>query len=441
MLVQGQAPQCRAQPAPGEEGRTDIVHEAWESCLLGAECTAGSLWMSLHNEHVEPGSSKDACGDKAVRARADDHRIGIVSRFEHGSPVTNSLLEWGRTASGEYNAPIAMTKVSLRRRPPGNTKPSPLCCKPYDLLVHCRCHRKFVRSQGVVTLPNFIVIGAAKAGTTALYWYLAEHPEVFMSPVKETNYFAYGLDSEGQLLYGDPDVHRFPVKTLREYEELFANAGGAVAIGEASPIYLECPQAAVRIRQVVPAVKLICSLRHPVDRAYSDYQMYLLRRGRPFDPERELTAASVWAQPDSHWMQIGKYHDQLKRYLDTFPRDQMHVFLFDDFKRNALQTVQGVYRFVGVDPGFEPDFATPHNVGGIPANRLLEGVFTSRSIRSAVKPWMPTRAVNWIRRLRMKNMRQAPPLPVELRKDLTRHFYSDMVKTSELIGRSLDHWL
>src|SRR5687768_18027930 len=64
---------------------------------------------------------------------------------------------------------------------------------------------------GVVTLPNFIVIGAAKAGTTALYWYLAEHPAVFMSPVKETNFFAYNLDDAGRLLYGDPDVHRFPV--------------------------------------------------------------------------------------------------------------------------------------------------------------------------------------------------------------------------------------
>ncbi|MGH9894035.1 MAG: sulfotransferase, partial [bacterium] len=169
-------------------------------------------------------------------------------------------------------------------------------------------------------LPNFIVIGAAKAGTTALYWYLAEHPAVFMSAVKETNYFAYGLDAHGQLLYGDPEVHRFPVKSLPEYEELFAEAGDAVAIGEASPIYLECPQAANRIRELLPATRLICSLRHPVDRAYSDYQMYLRRRGRRFDPARDLRADSVWARPDSRWMRIGRYHEQLKRYFDAFPR-------------------------------------------------------------------------------------------------------------------------
>ena len=237
-----------------------------------------------------------------------------------------------------------------------------------------------------MTLPNFVVIGAAKAGTTALYWYLAEHPEVFMSPVKETNYFAYGLDAEGRLLYGDPDVHRFPVKSLSEYEKLFAGADDAVAVGEASPIYLECPQAADRIRELLPESRLICGLRHPIDRAYSDYQMYLRRRGRRLEPARDLTATSAWARPDSRWMRIGRYHEQLKRYFDAFPRDRLHVFLFDDLKRSPLPTVQNVYGFLGVDPAFTPDFNAPHNIGGLPESRLLEGFLTSGAIRSAVEP-------------------------------------------------------
>ena len=290
-------------------------------------------------------------------------------------------------------------------------------------------------------LPNFIVIGAAKAGTTPLYWYLAEHPSVFMSPVKETNYFAYGLDAQGRLLYGDPDVHRFPVKSLSEYEQLFADAEDAVAIGEASPIYLECPQTAGRIRELLPRTRLICGLRHPVDRAYSDYQMYLRRRGRRLDPARDLTATSAWARPDSRWMQIGRYHAPLKRYFDAFPRDQIHVFLFDDFKRSTLQTVQTVYRFLGVDPTFTPDLNTPHNVGGLPESRLLEDFLTSSAVRSAVEPWIPTGAANWIRRFRMKNMRPAPPLPPELRKELSGNLQEDIKRTAELVGRSLDHWL
>jgi len=290
-------------------------------------------------------------------------------------------------------------------------------------------------------LPNFIVIGAAKAGTTALYWYLAEHPAVFMSRVKETNFFAFGLDDQGKLLYGDPEVHRFPVKSLSEYEQLFADAGGAVAIGEASPIYLESPQSAARIRGLIPAARIICTLRHPVDRAYSDYLMYLRRRGRRFDPARDLTATAVWARPDSRWMQISRYHEQVSRYFDAFSRDQIHVFLFDDLRRSALDVMQSLYRFLDVDPAYVPDLDMRHAIGGMPASRLLEGFLTSKAIVSAVQPWIPKSAANWIRRLRSRNMRQAPPLPSELRQELTGHFADDIAKTSDLIGRSLKHWL
>ena len=293
----------------------------------------------------------------------------------------------------------------------------------------------------VVTLPNFIVIGAAKAGTTALYWYFADHPDVFMSPVKETNFFAYGRDDRGQLLYGDPEHHQFPIKSLPEYERLFAQAGEAAAVGEASPIYLECPQAAARIRKLLPAVRIICGLRHPVDRAYSDYLMYLRSRGRALDPVRDLSPSAAWTRPDSHWMRISRYHEQLLPYYSAFSPDQIHIFLFDDLKRDPRRVMQELYRLIGVNPEFVPDFATPHNVGGMPASRLLEGVLTSRALRSAVEPWIPKRAANWVRRLRTRNMRQAPRLPEALREELVDRFRDDITKTSALIGRSLQHWL
>ena len=85
-------------------------------------------------------------------------------------------------------------------------------------------------------LPNFIVIGAAKAGTTSLHWYLAEHPSVFMTPTKDPSYFAYGLDARGQLLWGDPEFHRFPVKTLAEYERLFEEVGAGTRAPRVPPL-------------------------------------------------------------------------------------------------------------------------------------------------------------------------------------------------------------
>jgi hypothetical protein len=292
-----------------------------------------------------------------------------------------------------------------------------------------------------VTLPNFVVIGAAKAGTTALYWYLSEHRAVFMSPVKETNFFAYNLDQTGKLVYGDPDVHRFPVRTLEEYQALFADAGEATAIGEASPLYLESPQASGRIAALLPDARIVCSLRHPVDRAYSDYLMYLRRRGRHFDPERELTPSAVWAKPDSRWMQVSRYHDQLARYFEIFPRDRLHVLLFDDIKANALQATQRVYTFLGVDPTFVPDLDTPHAAGGIPASHRLEGFLSRSALIPTLRPWIPARAANWVRRLRARSLRKAPSLPGGVRAELTGHFREDIRRTADLIGRSLDHWL
>jgi hypothetical protein len=117
------------------------------------------------------------------------------------------------------------------------------------------------------------------------------------------------------------------------------------------------------------------------------------------------------------------------------------VFLFDDLKRNALEATREVYRFLKVDSGFAPDFDTPHAAGGMPVSRLLESFLTSDTLRSALKPWVPVQAANWVRRLRSRTMRKAPQLPADLRRELTGHFREDIAKTSGLIGRSLDHWL
>jgi len=290
-------------------------------------------------------------------------------------------------------------------------------------------------------LPNFIVIGAAKAGTTALYWYLADHPQVFMTSMKETNFFAYGLDDKGKLLYGDPELHHFPVRSLRQYKLLFEDADDATAIGEASPIYLECPQAASRIARLIPDAKIICGLRDPVDRAYSDYLMYLRNRERRLEPEADLIPTAAWTQPYSHWMQIGLYHSLLSRYYDAFPSEQIHVFLFDDLRKNSREVMQNIYRFLGVDSSFDPDFETPHNVGGVPASMLLERVLTNSPVKATLEPLLPRWASDGVRRFRGRTMRKAQSLPPELRQNLVHHFRDDIAKTSDLIGRSLEHWL
>ncbi len=292
-----------------------------------------------------------------------------------------------------------------------------------------------------MTLPSFVVIGGTKSGTTALFWYLSEHPETYMGLRHHIGYFAYGLDEAGNLLYGDPELHNWPVKTLAEYEEMFADAGDAKAIGDVSPIYLESPHAAANISELLPDAKIICSLRNPVDRAYSDYLMYLRKRGLRIDPGRDLIASAEWAQPDSHWMALGRYHEQLSRYFDRFSRDQIRVFLAEDLRIRTGETLGDTYRFLGVDPEYSPDLDTPHNVGGVPSSMLLERLLTSHALRTAVKPLVPKRFANRLRKLRTTNMERPPPLPQELKVQLTRHLKEEIVKTAELTGINLDHWL
>lgn len=292
-----------------------------------------------------------------------------------------------------------------------------------------------------MTLPTFIVIGAAKAGTTALYWYLAEHPQIFMSPLKETNYFAYGVDESGELLYGDPDHHKFPVRTLAAYEELFDGTDDEVAVGEASPIYIECPQAAGRIADALPDARIIVGIRNPVDRAYSDYQMYLRSRGRKLDPAVDLEPDAAWAQPDSHWMRIGRYHEMLVRFFEVFPATQIHAYVFEDMRAHSLDVVQSVYGFLGVDPGFHPDLETPHNVGGVPARMGVEKLLTNKRIRALVEPLIPDSAVNLARRLRTRNLQKAPRLPDDMRNLMTDAFRDDIGATQDLLRLDLGRWL
>ena len=131
-----------------------------------------------------------------------------------------------------------------------------------------------------MVMPNFLVIGAAKAGTTSVYEYLKQHPQIWMSPLKETNFFAL----EGETLNfrgpGDQDyINRFSITKIEDYLNLFQGVSNQVAIGEVSPLYLYSLKAPERIRHYTPDTKIIIILRNPVDRAYSSF-LHLIRDGR-----------------------------------------------------------------------------------------------------------------------------------------------------------------
>jgi len=179
-------------------------------------------------------------------------------------------------------------------------------------------------------LPNFLVIGAAKADTTSIYHYLRAHPQVFMPETKELNFFV-GND-------GWP-------KGTSWYERHFDAAGDAVAVGEASPNYTKYPLfpgVPERVAKLMPDVRLVYLVRHPIERFRSGY-LDEVRRGRQRNPI-ETTLDS-----NPGYLAASRYAMQIEQYLEYFPRDQLLVVTSEDLRRKRAATMRVVHEFLGVD--------------------------------------------------------------------------------------------
>lgn len=185
-------------------------------------------------------------------------------------------------------------------------------------------------------LPNFLVIGAMKAGTTSLYSYLNVHPEVFMSETKELHYFV-------------------AEKNLRRgrgwYERQFSKAGAAIAVGEASTDYTKYPLfrgVPARIATLVPGVRLIYVLRNPLERIRSHY-LHDVARGK----ERRRIGEAV--SGNEHYLAPSRYALQVEEYLEHFPREQLLLVTSEDLRNDRRAIMRRVHDFIGVDR----DWSTP----------------------------------------------------------------------------------
>jgi len=275
-----------------------------------------------------------------------------------------------------------------------------------------------------MTLPNFLIIGAARSGTTSLYHYLRQHPDVFMSPIKEPNYYT----DEDNLL----DMPAIRSRTA--YEALFAEAKGERAIGEASVRYLNAVAGIDRIHADLPGVRLIALLRQPADRAWSSSM------GR-FATGRETRSPEEALKPGSYAFETSRYYPRLRRYYDRFPRRQIKVILFEDLAANPQEVLRDVFGFLDVDPGFIADTGIRHNAGVAPRSKFLNRLADSglRFFRPIVPRWFLSRGLGV--RLRRPILRAPEPMSPELRRRLTDLYRDDIVATGELIGRDLSHWL
>lgn len=237
--------------------------------------------------------------------------------------------------------------------------------------------------------PNFFVVGAAKAGTTSLYEYLKQHPQVYMSPVKEPHFF-----SRVGALAGDNRFVR-AITDENEYLALFRYAMDYKAIGEASPSYLWDDHAPYRIKQKVPDAKIIILLRDPIERAYSHYLADVREYGVNqtfYEALAQDAACRNRAWGVSHlYVELGQYASQVARYLEVFTPQYVRVYLFDDFKRSPKDTVRDIALFLGLDPPNEDSIATGviHNAYATPRSILARRILRSGWIRRIVGTVVP----------------------------------------------------
>jgi len=207
-----------------------------------------------------------------------------------------------------------------------------------------------------MNLPNFLIIGANKAGTSSLSYYCGQHPDIFICPVKEPMFFTssrVGVRRGGETTLLEP----YFCFTLSEYIELFSGTDKPLR-GEASTAYLVNPNCALWIKKILPDVKLIAVLRNPLDRAFSAYKMYHGRKveKRTFEEAvlHELKFGTNGIQQGQHYLKAGLYGSQLKIFKKYFPDEQLFIGDYEKLNRDSIGFLKDVFNFLGVAPFVPP---------------------------------------------------------------------------------------
>ncbi len=238
-------------------------------------------------------------------------------------------------------------------------------------------------------IPNLFIVGAQKAGTTSLYKYLSQHPDVYMSPVKEPNFFS-------QVRPEQPSYGERVVLEEGHYYALFQNAGNYSIVGEASPSYLWDINAPYRIKKANPKAKIIILLREPIDRAFSHYLMDV-RRGIQRESCYDALAGDYVRERKgwgvSHlYVELGLYSEQIERYFNTFDSNQILILQFKELKMDSKKVLKKVFSFLDISllTLEEINCKIKHNTFALPRWRFiggLLGVLPLFSLGSKLPQW------------------------------------------------------
>lgn len=277
--------------------------------------------------------------------------------------------------------------------------------------------------------PNFLIAGAPRCGTTAMYVYLKQHPEVYLSVFKEPHFFGSDLTRQPHTVR-DRDL----------YLSLFAGAGEALRIGEGSVWYLRSTRAACEIARFDPGMKILLLLRDPLDAIRSLHALYLRTGNEDLDDLGEALAAEPERAagerlPPRHYFPEGlqyrrnvAYAAQVERYLSTFAPDQVEIVIYEEFRLRPLEVLARVATFLGIEPTFQPELDLDR------AEEAIRDLVLPQLKRA--DPRIRARLRAWHHHHRGPKARIDPLLHRQLRAELA----PGIVDLETLIDRDLQRW-
>ncbi|MGR3762443.1 sulfotransferase (plasmid) [Roseobacteraceae bacterium NS-SX3] len=295
-------------------------------------------------------------------------------------------------------------------------------------------------------MPDFLIIGAARAGTTALFRALRQHPAVFMPEAKEPNFFCF----EGEeLAYRGPgaDYVNNSVTRLEDYQALFDPAPEGALCGEASPLYLFSPKAPERIHHHIPQVKMVAILRNPAEQALSHYLYAVKQRIEPLEDFTDALAAEEarlaqgW-QPLFGYSRFPSYAEQLERYFALFGRGQILVRTYEEFRAAPAELLAEICAFIGAAPGDLPELPRQHNAGGVPKSKLFQDfLMKPNPVTGAIARVLP-QDLRWrIRdRLSQMNLKRQAGMPARARALLRARQQPGIERLEQILDRDLSAW-
>ena len=279
--------------------------------------------------------------------------------------------------------------------------------------------------------PNFLVLGAAKSGTTWLYTCLRQHPDIFVPLVKEIHFFSYPSNYEKGVMW---------------YESFFEVSTKDKCIGEVSPSYLVRPEVPERIYNYNPNMRLLLVLRNPIERAYSNYCM-TLRVGKISKDINKVFSTKDEVHP---FVSRGLYYSQISHYLIFFKRENIKILIFDDIKHNPERLVNDMYSFLEVEPNFKPSILYSRQNPKQPLPKFKRIYYSLVSAKNWIgkNSRLGKGAINYLRRSgyfdilhKINKGEDFPTLSQKTKKDLAIFYQEDVSSLSKLIDRDLSFWL